>query len=151
MKRKVLAMAIVVALALVLTFSLAGPALANGPAPPPMEPVSIDIKPGNDYNVINMKSRGVIPVAILGSDTFDVTTIDVTTIKFGTPPESYFLEPVRDPALEDVNSDGFIDLICHFKTQLTGLTSTDTIAGIKAQLYDDSWIEGTDDVIVKHG
>ena len=31
----------------------------------------VDIEPGSEVNPINPGSRGVIPVAILGSDTFD--------------------------------------------------------------------------------
>ena len=36
----------------------------------------IDIRPGGDVNPINPMSRGVIPVAILGTDTFDVFDVD---------------------------------------------------------------------------
>ena len=39
-----------------------------------------DIKPGSDTNPINPMGRGVIPVALLGSDTFDVADVDVTTL-----------------------------------------------------------------------
>jgi subtilisin family serine protease len=41
--------------------------------------VEIDIKPGSDPNAINPSEEGVTPVAILGSDTFDVMDVDATT------------------------------------------------------------------------
>jgi hypothetical protein len=42
--------------------------------------VTLDIKPGSYPNPINRKSRGVIPVAILGSGEYDVTDIDISTL-----------------------------------------------------------------------
>lgn len=44
-------------------------------------PVPIDIKPQSCPNPINVKSRGVLPVAILGTAEFDVTTIDPASIR----------------------------------------------------------------------
>jgi len=39
-------------------------------------PVIIDIKPGTDPNDINRGSNGVVTLAILGSASFDASTID---------------------------------------------------------------------------
>jgi len=94
--------------------------------------VTIDIKPGSDPNSINLKSKGVIPVAILGSVTFDVTTVDVTTLKFG-PNLASTAHDLTDSIvyadhLQDVNVDGFTDLVCHFKTQKLGLVEGSTEA-----------------------
>lgn len=44
--------------------------------------MDIDIKPGSDLNCINLGSEGVVPVAILGSATFDVTEVNQTTLQF---------------------------------------------------------------------
>ena len=62
--------------------------------PPEME-VAIDIKPGSCPNPLNVGSKGVLPVAILGTEEFDVTRI---------APESVFLEGVAPTrwSLEDV-------------------------------------------------
>jgi len=46
-----------------------------------IQEVDIDIKPGSDLNCINIKKKGFTPVAILGSNDFDVTTIDQTTLE----------------------------------------------------------------------
>jgi hypothetical protein len=45
--------------------------------------VTIDIKPGSDPNAINPSSRGVIPVAILTTESFDATTVSPITVRFG--------------------------------------------------------------------
>jgi hypothetical protein len=74
-------------------------------------PVDIDIKPGSCPNPLNMKSKGVLPVAICGTDDFDVTIIDPTTITLEGVP------PVRC-AIEDVTGDGYLDLTLKFDTQV---------------------------------
>jgi len=42
--------------------------------------VSVDIKPGACPNPLNVRSRGVLPVVILGTDEIDVETIEPETI-----------------------------------------------------------------------
>ena len=41
---------------------------------------SLDIKPGACPNPLNVRSRGVVPMAVLGSESFDVTEIDVDSL-----------------------------------------------------------------------
>ncbi|MQY56694.1 hypothetical protein GH140_00640, partial [bacterium] len=43
-------------------------------------PVFVDIKPGSCPNPLNLKSKGVLPIAILGTEDFDVTKIDPATL-----------------------------------------------------------------------
>jgi len=102
--------------------------------------VEIDIKPGSDPNSINVvKKKGVTPVAILGSATFDVTTVDVTTLKFGdTGSEASPAHDLTDPLvyaehLQDVNLDGYADLVSHYRTQETGLVPGDTEATLTGE------------------
>jgi len=87
--------------------------------------VLIDVKPGSDPNSINPKSMGLVPVAILGSDTLDVTTVDYANIEFGTSGAM----PVH-AALEDVNDDGFTDLVLQFIQKETGIAKGDVEACI---------------------
>lgn len=47
----------------------------------PPSPVPLDIKPGSCPNPLNIQKKGVLPVAILGLEDFDVTNIDPATVR----------------------------------------------------------------------
>lgn len=57
--------------------------------------VDLDIKPTSCPNPFNVKAQGVLPVAILGTETFDVTQIDIASLRLET------VAPIRS-SLEDV-------------------------------------------------
>lgn len=105
--------------------------------------VGIDIKPGSFPNSINPNSQGVIPVAILTTDTFDATTVDPSTVFFGaTGTEA---APVQS-ALEDVDSDGDTDMILHFNTQDTGIQCGATAASLTGKTQSGQAIQGSDSI-----
>jgi hypothetical protein len=104
--------------------------------------LDVDIKPGSDPNAVNPRSKGVIPVAVLGSVYFDASQIDPATVAFG---------PNGAPAahnghVEDVNDDGFSDMVVHFKTGDTGIACGDTEATLTGQTFGGVDITGTDSV-----
>jgi hypothetical protein len=78
---------------------------------------SIDIYPGTVPNEIKLCSKGVIPVALLGSVYLDVTQVNLTRVHFGSNGTEAM--PVHT-AIEDVNQDGTPDLVLQFKTPQTG-------------------------------
>ena len=106
-------------------------------------PVQIDIKPGSFPNSINPRSRGKIPVAILTTDSFDATTASPNTVRFG--PTGTEAAPVHS-ALADVDGDGDIDLILHFKTQATGIKCGDVSALLTGETFGGQAIEGSDSI-----
>jgi len=112
----------------------------------PAVEVEIDIKPGSDRNPINPYARGLLPVAILGSDSFDVANIDVTTLAFGpskTEPAHDLTQPdVWADHTRDANGDGFVDLITHYRTREVGLALGDTQACLGGKLTDGTPFEG---------
>ncbi len=83
--------------------------------------IYIDIKPRSCPNPLNVKSRGVLPVAILGTSGFDVTQIDPASIQLlGVAPLRSSLEDVATPsclACTEMGPDGYMDLILEFETQ----------------------------------
>lgn len=105
----------------------------------------LDIKPGDVPNAINPNSRGVIPVAILGSDTLDVFDIDGTTLAFG--PAGAALAHRKGPHFEDVNNDEIIDLLGHYRTQETGIVAGDIEACVTGELFDGTPIQGCDAIV----
>ena len=106
-------------------------------------PISIDIKPATFPNIINTKSKGKIPVAILTTDSFDATTVDPTTVLFG--PTGSEVAPVHW-ATEDVNGDGDIDLVLHFVTQHTAITCGNASASLTGATFSGVKIKGTDPI-----
>jgi probable HAF family extracellular repeat protein len=125
-------------IAMALTISGSTSALASS-----ILDVSIDIKPGSFPNSVNLKSEGVIPVAILTTDSFDAFTVDANTVRFGVT--GMEAAPVLS-VLSDVDRDGDLDLILHFNVVETGLVMGDTLAQLSGKTFDDQLIQGSDSV-----
>ena len=106
--------------------------------------VEIDIKPGSDSNPVNVNSKGVLPVAILGSENLDVFDIDQSSIDFDTPTNGS-ASPVRCN-LGNVNSDGFLDLICFFHVQDIDERCNGIVGQIHGVLVDGTPFLGFDSV-----
>jgi hypothetical protein len=106
-----------------------------------VQEVTIEIKPGGSPNPINPKSHGVIPVAILSTETFDATTVDLLSVRFG--PEGA-QEAHNKGHIEDVNHDGKPDLMLHFRTQATGIQCGQTSASLTGETFDGDPIQGSD-------
>jgi len=74
-------------------------------------PVDIDIKPGSDPSSVSCKNlKGNVPVAVFGSNTFDATTIDLTSLELNGVSVTEVHNKVH---VEDVNNDGTPDAVLH--------------------------------------
>lgn len=116
------------------------------PPPPVFLPVAIDIKPGSDPNALNIYSEGVVPVAVLTTADFDAATVDVSTLIFEGAYANEKGKSGKFGSFSDVDSDGDLDLVIHFRTEELILSSTATEATIKGATFEGVHIKGTDTV-----
>jgi hypothetical protein len=127
----------------------------------------IDIKPQSCPNPVNIKSKGVLTVAVLGSEEFDVTHIDPASIRLeGAAPIRHNVEDVSTPVLNPQadcdctteGEDGYADLILKFDTReivgaLGEVTDGEVLElTLTGELTDGTQIEGKDCIrVIKKG
>jgi hypothetical protein len=103
--------------------------------------IGIDIKPGDDANTIKPSVDGIVPVALLGSELFDVKEVDPKSPAFGPAGA----RPVHS-RLGDFNGDGRTDLLVHFRTQDIGIRSGSTVVRLTALTFAGIPVCGQDRV-----
>jgi hypothetical protein len=119
-------------------------------------PVDVDIKPASCPNPLNVGSKGVLPVAILGREDFDITQVDPVTVSLeGVAPLRWALEDVAGP--ECSGPDGYLDLTLKFNMQeiVAALGAVDDgevltlmlTGNLKAD-FDSIPIVGDDEVVI---
>ena len=149
-------LAVILALALVVS---AGAGLVQA-----IIGVPVDIKPTSCPNPLNVNSKGVLPVAILGTEDFDVTTVDPSSLLLeGVSPLRWALEDVATPSNGELcdcteeGPDGFLDLTLKFDTQevvaALGVVSDGdvvplTLSGNLKVEFGGAPIQGTDCVLI---
>jgi len=133
--------------------------------------VAVDIKPMSCPNPLNTSKWGVLPVAILGTEDFDVTQVDPASVQLNIDPEAeegvsplrWNIEDVATPYepfigkedclnCTDEGSDGFLDLTLKFKAQEVVELLGDVFDGDCVVLYltgetFDGMIIGGEDVV----
>jgi hypothetical protein len=96
----------------------------------------LDIRPGSCPNPLNRSSQGILPVVLAGTECFDVTQIDVSTVQLwradgvggpvapneGPPGPHSSFEDVATPFegeacdCHGLSGDGIVDLVLKFRT-----------------------------------
>ena len=123
--------------------------------------VAFDIKPQSCPNPMVVKGRGVLTVAIVGSESFDVYDIDVSTLLLeGAAPIRSGYEDVATPVDGDEcectteAGDGFDDLTLKFNRAdiVPGLGAVHhgdvVVLTLTGELLDGTSIEGADCVVI---
>jgi len=113
---------------------------------PPVIEVEIAFRPGGGVPVINCRNdKMMLTLPILSTPTFDATTIDHTTVRFGPAMASEAHEHGGVPKRheDDINGDGLMDLVFHFRFGATGIACGDTQAILTGSTFDGRAIQGT--------
>ena len=110
--------------------------------------VEIDVKPGNDVSCINLESKGVIAVVVFGSEELDVTDIDQESLLLADSQARTRGNSGKIGSLEDVNEDGFLDLIVHFPTEDLELSPAVEEVTLTGMLSDGTPITGSDAICI---
>jgi hypothetical protein len=105
--------------------------------------IDVDIKPYEQINNINPGSRGLLPVAVLTSGDFDALLVDPATVRFGP---AGAIDTHGRAHVKDIDNDGDMDLLFHFRTREIGISCGDTEATLTGQTWDGTLISGTDSV-----
>jgi hypothetical protein len=123
---------------------VADPATQCIPGATPVDPTpttfDLDVAPDQ----INLRSKGVTPMTIFGSEELDVTQLDASTLRVGpaeAAPEKWHHT--------DENGDGYMDLKFHVRTQSLGLQTTDTQITVTVSTLDGTVLTGSDDITVR--
>ncbi|MHC4498761.1 MAG: LamG domain-containing protein [Planctomycetota bacterium] len=128
--------------------------------------IDVDIKPGSCPNPLNLESKGLLPVAVLGAEDFDVNAIDPASIMLaGVSAIRSNYEDVSSHVIDQnececnvAGRDGFVDLTLKFKTpqiveEIIGsldnpVAGEELVLPLTGALYDGTPIEGEDCVVL---
>jgi uncharacterized delta-60 repeat protein len=127
-------------------------ALARFLGAPAVITVLVDVKPDSSDNVLPLQANGLIPVAILTTDTFNAASVDPASVCFGSaddPSRRDCTESHGTGHLQDVNGDARSDLLLHYETQQSGIRSGDTQACLTGRTYGGTSIQGCDRIATR--
>jgi hypothetical protein len=121
-------------------------------------PIQIDIKPFSEMNQAACRfPSNLIPVAILGAEDFEASSVDPDSIRFGrTGSEAEVVRVGMDnhpmKFIWDVNRDGLTDIVYYFRLGDTGFSCADIpvgrlyvrVEGVMTGWSSEYGVEGSD-------
>lgn len=111
--------------------------------------VEIDIKPGSDPSCFNNDGNGIIPVAILGSEGFNVYDVNLETVSLeGLAVAAKGKANKLLAGYEDVNDDGYVDLVVKIEDQDGVWEAGSGYATLTGELLDGTEFTGTGDICI---
>ena len=114
----------------------------------PVQPISVDIRPGSRENPVNPDADGTLPVALLSSRELDAAEIDLG--RTSCAGAGILVDGRGDRPVErrDVDGDGRVDVVVHFDVRAMQLGAEDTAATVRGVTLEGLPVRGTDRVRV---
>ncbi len=107
--------------------------------------IDIDIKPGDDDNIVRASANRIIRVALFASENLDINTINPRTIRLNGV--DVLLVGKSDKSLckqTDMNGDDLLDLLCDVRTTGFRVGEGEYRIIIKASSYTGESFQGED-------
>ena len=126
--------------------------------------VKVDVRPGACPNSVSVRARGVVAVAIVGEQDFDVSQVDASSVTLeGVPATQGLIADVTQPfngalidelSCTELGPDGISDLRFFFDTQqlisaLGNVMSNVQFVELNGSLLDGTQIRGEDVLLLK--
>lgn len=110
--------------------------------------VPVDVKPWCRKNVLHLGSWRLVPVAILSTENFDATAVDIESVKVAGAPVKKFWNHRPMAYGWDMNRDKRRDLVVFVRVREMELTLEDTEVLVEGKTLDEKSFTGKDSVIV---
>lgn len=106
--------------------------------------IAIDIKPTKKLtNEINPSGKGLIPVVIWSNDGFDALQVNTASLRFG-PAQALISH--SNGHITDVDKDGDVDLLVHFRLPKSGITCSDDVLYLRGVTHSGERFVGEDSI-----
>ena len=110
--------------------------------------IMLDVKPGSEDNPVNLKSNGKLPVVIYGSEALDVLDVDVASLALAGVLPAPKGHSGKTASFDDVDGDGFLDIVLHFDVQALGIVPGMTELTLAGLLADGTELLGSDGILI---
>ena len=104
----------------------------------------ISVSSGGHGGAISASRRGVLPVVLMGSENLRAEDVDLATLAFG--PNQVAPAHWQEGHPRDVDTDGFVDIVCHFWLEETGIEPGKSTVCLTGQTFEGLPFKGCDSV-----
>lgn len=108
--------------------------VANNHWVEPVLPIAIDVKPRDPDNMVRCKPSRRIAVAVLTTPAFDAMTLDANTVELAGAHEAHRKHDYAKRHEKDVDHDGDLDLLFHFRLGDTSLTCDEDVVSLTGEV-----------------